>query len=454
MNISIIGTGYVGLVTAACFAEFGNNVCCVDNNPEVIANLKDGKIHIYEPGLEPMVQRGIESERLQFTMDMDEGVRDSLFIFNCVGTPSNHDGSCDLSYVRAAAEQIGKVISDYKIIINKSTVPVGTAEMVESIIREELTRRKINIEFDVVSNPEFLKEGSAIGDFLKPDRIIVGTDNVRTARLLEHLYSPFARQREKLIVMDVRSAEMTKYAANSMLATKISFINEMANICERVGADIEKVRLGIGSDKRIGYHFIYPGVGYGGSCFPKDVKALADTARKNGYTPSVLEAVDQVNSRQKTVLVEKLKNYFAQKDGIGNKSLALWGLAFKNKTDDIREAASIEIIEALTSEGMRIRAFDPAAGANAARKFNGNALFKVCNDEYECLQGADALMVVTDWDQFKNPDFKKIKSMLKNAVIFDGRNLYDPVFLKDLEIDYYCIGRMAGALCVKSEKCD
>ena len=441
MNVSIVGTGYVGLVTAACFAELGNNVCCIDKNPEVIAALKEAKIHIYEPGLEPLVKRGLESNRLKFTTNLEKGVQDSLFIFNCVGTPSNHDGSCDLSDVSAVATQIGKVISDYKIVINKSTVPVGTAEMVRDLIRAELVKRKMNLEFDVVSNPEFLKEGSAVGDFMKPDRIIVGTDNVRTAKLLENLYSPFAREREKLMVMDIRSAEMTKYAANSMLATKISFINEMANICEKVGADIEKVRLGIGSDKRIGYHFIYAGVGYGGSCFPKDVKALADTARKNGYVPSILEAVDQVNNRQKTVLVDKLKKYFAAKDGINNKALALWGLAFKSKTDDIREAASSEIIEALTSQGMRVFAYDPAAGANAAKKFSGNLLFKLCDDQYECLHDADGLMVVTDWNQFKTPDFKKIKSMLRNAVIFDGRNLYDPALMKDYEIDYYCIGR-------------
>jgi UDPglucose 6-dehydrogenase len=441
MDISIIGTGYVGLVTAACFADLGNNVCCIDKNPEVIATLKEAKIHIYEPGLEPLVKRGLESDRLKFTTDLESGIQESLFIFNCVGTPSNNDGSCDLSDVSAVAEQIGKIISDYKIIINKSTVPVGTAEMVRDIILAELIKRKKNMEFDVVSNPEFLKEGSAVGDFMKPDRIIVGTDNVRTARLLEQLYAPFAREREKLMVMDIRSAEMTKYAANSMLATKISFINEMANICEKVGADIEKVRLGIGSDKRIGYHFIYPGVGYGGSCFPKDVKALADTARKNGYFPSILEAVDRVNNSQKTVLVEKLKKYFAQKDGIADKTLALWGLAFKSKTDDIREAASNEIIEALTSEGMRIFAYDPAAGPNAAKKFSDNPLFKLWNDQYECLHDSDCLMVVTDWNQFKNPDFKKIKSMLKNPVIFDGRNLYDPVFMRDQEIDYYCIGR-------------
>ncbi len=441
MNISIIGTGYVGLVTAACFAELGNNVICIDKNPEVISTLQDGKIHIYEAGLEPLVRRGLETHRLQFTIDIQSGIRDSLFIFNCVGTPSNHDGSCDLSDIRAVAAHIGTVISDYKIIINKSTVPVGTAELVRDLIQAEIDKRKANIEFDVVSNPEFLKEGSAVGDFMKPDRIIVGTDNVRTGRLLEHLYSPFAREREKLIVMDIRSAEMTKYAANSMLATKISFINEMANICEKVGADIEKVRLGIGSDKRIGYHFIYPGVGYGGSCFPKDVKALADTARKNGYAPAVLEAVDQVNTRQKMVLYDKLKHYFAQKGGLDGKTLALWGLAFKSKTDDIRAAASIEIIEAATAAGMRVRAFDPAAGPNAIRKFNGNNLFKVCEDQYECLQDADALMVVTDWNQFKNPDFQKIKTMLKHAVIFDGRNLYDTAFMIDQQIGYYCIGR-------------
>ena len=441
MNVSIIGTGYVGLVTAACFAELGNTVHCIDKNPDVIDSLKDGEIHIYEPGLEPLAKRGLENGRLRFTTDIEEGVKDSLFIFNCVGTPSKTDGSCDLTDVVAVAKHIGKVINEYKIIINKSTVPVGTANQVRDLIQTELDKREITIEFDVVSNPEFLKEGSAVSDFMKPDRIIVGTDNVRTARLLEHLYSHFAREREKLVVMDVLSAEMTKYAANSMLATKISFINEMANICEKVGADIEKVRLGIGSDKRIGYHFIYPGVGYGGSCFPKDVKALIDTSKKKGYSPSLLLSVDQVNCKQKKVLVDKLKSYFSQKGGVGDKTLALWGLAFKSKTDDIREAAAIDIVESLTAEGMYVNAFDPAASANAKKRFKSNTLFKLFDDQYQCLQNADALMVVTDWNQFKNPDFNKIKSTLNQAVIFDGRNLYDIELLNDLGIDYYCIGR-------------
>lgn len=443
MDISIIGTGYVGLVTAACFAELGNNVTCIDKKQEIIEGLQAGKIHIYEPGLEPIVKRNIESKRLNFTTDIKEGISNSLFVFNCVGTPSNDDGSCDLTYILSAASAIGQNINDYKIIVNKSTVPVGTADIVRNLISMELQKRNSSTEFDVVSNPEFLKEGSAIGDFMKPDRIIVGTDNVRTARLLEHLYAPFAREREKLIIMDIKSAEMTKYAANCMLASKISFINEMANICEKVGADIEKVRLGIGSDKRIGYHFIYPGVGYGGSCFPKDVKALIDTAQKNDFEADVIKAVDRVNQRQKLLIAYKLEQYFNPVGGIRGKKLALWGLAFKSKTDDIREAASIEIINYLTAKGMYVDAFDPVATENALKIFKENSMFNITPGQYDCLNGADALMVVTDWNQFKNPDFSRIKAMLKSPVIFDGRNLYQPELMKDLKINYFSIGRRA-----------
>lgn len=441
MDISIIGTGYVGLVTAACFAELGNNVNCIDKNQDIITDLKKGNIHIYEPGLEQLVKKNIASNRLKFTTEFDKGITNSLFIFNCVGTPSKQDGSCDLTDILSVASEIGQNITDYKIIINKSTVPVGTAETVKKIISQELDKRKINVEFDVVSNPEFLKEGNAIGDFMKPDRIVIGTDNVRTARLLEHLYSPFAREREKLIVMDIKSAEMTKYAANCMLATKISFINEMANICEKVGADIEKVRLGIGSDKRIGYHHIYPGVGYGGSCFPKDVRALIDTARKHNYSAEIIEAVNQVNIKQKILIAKKLESFFSNNGGLSGKKLALWGLTFKSKTDDIREAASLDIISYLNSKGMHVSAYDPMAAENVRKKFSDKSLFSTYTDQYECLMNADALMIVTDWNQFKNPDFYKIKKMLKNPVIFDGRNLYSADLMRDMQIGYFSIGR-------------
>jgi len=441
MNICIVGTGYVGLVTAACFAEMGNDVCCIDVDTTIIDGLKSGKIHIYEPGLEQLVKRNIEQERLSFSTNLEEGIEDALFILNCVGTPSKHDGSCDLSYVHQVASQIGQVINEYKIIINKSTVPVGTADQVHKIIQEEIKKRELNIEFDVVSNPEFLKEGDAINDFMKPDRVILGTDNIRTSKLMETLYAPFARSREKMIVMSIKSAELTKYAANCMLATKISFMNEMANICEHIGADVSDVRIGIGSDHRIGYHFIYPGVGYGGSCFPKDVKALINTTWENGYEPKLITAVDEVNARQKKVLADKIKDYFSNQNGVKDKTLALWGLSFKANTDDIRESASLEIISELAAEGMHIRAFDPVAGENAKKVFEDNPLAKVLDSQYETVEGADALAVVTDWNQFRNPDFKRIKKALTAPVIFDGRNLYSPSFVADQGFAYFSIGR-------------
>jgi UDPglucose 6-dehydrogenase len=431
----------VGLVTAACFAEMGNDVCCIDVDPSIIDGLKLGKIHIYEPGLEELVKRNIEQGRLIFSTNLADGIEDALFIINCVGTPSKPDGSCDLSYVHQVASQIGKVINEYKIIINKSTVPVGTADQVLKIIQEEIEKRELNIEFDVVSNPEFLKEGDAINDFMKPDRVILGTDNIRTSKLMETLYAPFARSREKMIVMSIKSAELTKYAANCMLATKISFMNEMANICEYIGADVNDVRMGIGSDHRIGYHFIYPGVGYGGSCFPKDVKALINTTRENGYEPKLITAVDEVNARQKEVLADKIKDYFSNQNGVKNKTLALWGLSFKANTDDIRESASLEIISKLAAEGMHIRAFDPVAGENAKKALADNPLAKVLDNQYEVLEGADALAVVTDWNQFRNPDFKRIKEALTAPVIFDGRNLYSTSFVADQGFAYFSIGR-------------
>jgi UDPglucose 6-dehydrogenase len=441
MNICIVGTGYVGLVSAACLAEMGNHIVCVDSNPEVIEGLKDGRIHIFEPGLEPLVRRNVAEGRLQFTESLETGLEHALFIFNCVGTPPNADGSCYLGHVWEVAGQIGERISDFKIIVNKSTVPVGTADEVQRIIREAITRRGLNIEFDVVSNPEFLKEGDAVNDFMKPDRIVVGTDNVRTAKLLETLYAPFARSRDKMIVMGVRSAEMTKYAANCLLATKISFINEIANICERVGADVGAVRRGIGADHRIGYHFIYPGVGFGGSCFPKDVKALITTARASGYEPELIHAVDAVNDRQKKVLAEKIGAFFGGRDGLRGRVLAIWGLAFKANTDDMREASSLEIIQALSGSGMAVKAYDPVAGARARVLLQGDARVEICDQQYAALEGADALAVVTDWNQFRNPDFQRIRTLLKQAVIFDGRNLYDPDFLAAQGFAYFSIGR-------------
>lgn len=442
MNVCIIGTGYVGLVAAACFAETGNNVQCVDTNPEIIAKLNQGKIHIFEPGLDKLVHRNQEEGRLVFSTDLGEGLADALFVFNCVGTPQKPDGSCDLSYIEQAARDIGHTMNDYKIVINKSTVPVGTADQVRAIIQKELVNRGVKLEFDVVSNPEFLKEGDAVNDFLKPDRVIVGTDNVRTAKLLETLYAPFARSREKMIVMGIRSAEMTKYAANCMLATKISFMNEIANLCEHTGADVKEVRLGIGSDRRIGYHFIYPGVGYGGSCFPKDVRALMKTAEQTGYRAELISAVDRVNERQKRVLSEKIIRYFSTtpESTIG-KVIAMWGLAFKANTDDVRESPALETIQRLTQAGMLIKAYDPEAGDNARQALAGNPGVEIVSDQYACLEGADALAVLADWNQFRNPDFARIKSQLKQPALFDGRNLYSSSYVNSLGFYYACIGR-------------
>jgi len=441
MHLCVVGTGYVGLVAAACFAEMGNHVICVDSNPTVVDTLNSGKIHIFEPGLEDIVQRNVDQERLHFTGDLTEGIKYARFIFNCVGTPPQPDGSCDLSYVHKVAEQVGQVMEAPKIIVTKSTVPVGTANRISEIISEELKKRDLDLQFDVVSNPEFLKEGDAVSDFMKPDRIIIGTDNPDAADQMEALYSPFARSREKLLVMSIRSAELTKYAANCMLATKISFINEIANICEQVGADIKDVRMGIGSDQRIGYHFIYPGVGYGGSCFPKDVNALIHTASEYGYPPELLNAVHGVNQRQKRMLAQKIKAFYADKGGVKGKTLAMWGLAFKANTDDIRESAAIDIINELTEAGMHIRAYDPQAVKAAKELFSGNDLVDINGRQYAILDGADALAIVTDWNQFRNPDFDRIKNALNAPVIFDGRNLYAAQDLSDAGFIYFGVGR-------------
>lgn len=443
MDICIVGTGYVGLVTAACFAETGNKVHCVDVDSEVINNLNAGNIHIFEPGLEALVKQNVEVGRLKFTTELAKGLEEALFVFICVGTPSDPEGLCDLTYVRQVASQIGQLLGEYKIVVNKSTVPIGTADEVRRIIQTELKKRGVEIEFDVVSNPEFLKEGSAVNDFMRPDRIVIGTDNIRTLKLLETLYAPFARVRDKLITMDARSAEMTKYAANCMLATKISLMNEFANICEKVGADIMSVRTGIGSDRRIGHQFIYPGIGYGGSCFPKDVRALINTARSFGITPSLISAVDAVNNHQKTVLPQKVINYYADKGGVKGKTIALWGLAFKSNTDDVRESAALDIIQYLTKEGMQVRGFDPVASENAGKNFKDNQHIQFFDDQYQMLAGADALVVATDWNQFKNPDFSEIKRLLSAPVIFDGRNLYSPGYLQSQGFEYFSIGRPA-----------
>lgn len=441
MKLCIIGTGYVGLVSAACFAEMGNTVTCVDVNPAVVDKLNAGSVHIFEPGLEPMVRHSRTDGRLTFTTSLADGIAEAECAFICVGTPPQPDGSCDLSYVRQVASEIGQHMQKDMVVVDKSTVPVGTADEVRGLIEKELAARGVDLHVDVVSNPEFLKEGDAISDFMKPDRVVIGTDSEKAAALMRELYAPFARTRDKIIVMGVRSAEMTKYAANCMLATKISFINEIATICERVGADVRDVRTGIGSDSRIGYQFIYPGVGYGGSCFPKDVKALIRTAENAGVRPELLNAVEAVNARQKKYMASRVEEYFAPQGGVAGKTLAMWGLAFKANTDDMREAAAITIINELTSHGMKIRAFDPVAADNARAIFADNKLVEIVDDQYAACQGAQALMVVTEWNQFRNPDFAKVRSLLTAPLLFDGRNLYSPASMAAHGFAYFCIGR-------------
>ncbi|MES1191543.1 MAG: UDP-glucose/GDP-mannose dehydrogenase family protein [Steroidobacter sp.] len=439
MRITIFGSGYVGLVTGACFAEAGNHVLCVDVDERKIEMLKRGEPPIYEPGLEELLKKGIAAGRLSFTTSAEEGVKHGLFQFIAVGTPPDEDGSADLKYVLAVAESIGKHADEYRIVINKSTVPVGTADKVRAKVRQVLDARGVKIEFDVVSNPEFLKEGAAITDFMRPDRVVVGTDNPRTGELLKLLYDPFTRNHERMIVMDVRSSELTKYAANALLATKISFMNELANIAERLGADIEKVRNGIGSDPRIGYHFIYPGCGYGGSCFPKDVQALARTAQSNGYTPEILNAVENVNYRQKEVLFNKISKYF--NGNLKGKTIALWGLAFKPNTDDMREAASRTLMEALWNAGAMVQAYDPVAAHETQRIYGDRPDLKLADSASGAVQGADALAIVTEWREFRSPEFDELKKQLKQPVIFDGRNLYDPSLVRQFGFKYFAIGR-------------
>ncbi len=439
MRITIFGTGYVGLVTGACFAEVGNDVICVDVDAGKIDRLNAGEIPIYEPGLEAMVVRNHASGRLRFTTDAAEAVAHGEFQFIAVGTPPDEDGSADLRHVLAVADSIATSMQDYKIIVDKSTVPVGTADRVRETVRRRLAAEGRAVDFSVVSNPEFLKEGAAVEDFMKPERVIVGCDDARARDALHDLYAPFNRNHDRLISMDVRSAELTKYAANAMLATKISFMNELANIADRVGADIERVRVGMGSDPRIGYHFIYPGAGYGGSCFPKDVQALARTANDVGYIPQLLEAVEEVNARQKHYVFNRIREHYV--DGLQGRCFALWGLAFKPNTDDMREAASRRLMESLWEAGAEVRAFDPKAMEETRRIYPGQPGLTLCDSPEATLEGADALVIMTEWNVFRSPDFDLIRDRLAAPVIFDGRNLFDPHALQQLGFHYYPIGR-------------
>ncbi len=439
MKITVIGTGYVGLVTGTCLAEMGNSVLCLDVDPRKIAILEAGGIPIYEPGLEDMVKRNVAAGRLHFTTDIEEGVAFGTIQFIAVGTPPDEDGSADLQYVVTAARNIGRHMQDYKLVVDKSTVPVGTADKVRAALAEELQKRGADLPFSVASNPEFLKEGAAVEDFMKPDRIVVGTDNEHATELLRSLYAPFQRSHERLIVMDIRSAELTKYAANAMLATRISFMNELAVLAEKLGADIEHVRQGIGSDPRIGYHFLYAGCGYGGSCFPKDVQALRRTAQENGIPLRVLDAVEDANEAQKQLLLNKLTARLG--NDLKGRRFALWGLAFKPNTDDMREAPSRVLMEALWARGAHVAAHDPAAMEETRRIYGEHPQLTLVDEPMQALDGADALLIVTEWKVFRSPDFDDIKSRLKQPLIFDGRNLYEPAFVRERGIEYFPIGR-------------
>ena len=439
MKITVVGTGYVGLVSGTCLAEVGNDVLCLDLDPEKIRILEEGGIPIHEPGLLEMVRRNVAAGRLHFTTDIAKAVDHGTIQFIAVGTPPDEDGSADLKYVLAAARNIGRLMTDYKVIVDKSTVPVGTGAKVKAAVADELAKRTVNIPFSVVSNPEFLKEGAAVEDFMRPDRIVVGAEEEQAIHLMRALYAPFQRNHERLIITDVKSAELTKYAANAMLATRISFMNELANLAEVLGADIEMVRQGIGSDPRIGYHFLYPGCGYGGSCFPKDVKALIKTAQDDaGITLRVLTAVEEANDLQKHLLTRKITGRFGDLTG---KHFALWGLAFKPNTDDMRDAPSRELIADLFAAGATVTAYDPVAMKEAQRIFGDEARLSYAENPMGALQNADALVIVTEWKEFRSPDFNDIKKALKNPVIFDGRNLYDPKFVREQGIEYFAIGR-------------
>src|SRR5258706_10081075 len=439
MNVTIVGTGYVGLVTGACLADAGNTVFCLDLNAQKIAELNAGRIPIFEPGLEAIVRRNRDAGRLVFSTNVADSVAHAEVQILAVGTPPGEDGSADLQHVLAAARSIGRHMQSQKVIVTKSTVPVGTADKVKSAVAEELEKRKESIEFTAVSNPEFLKEGAAVGDFMRPERVIIGTDDARAVSLLRQLYAPFQRNHERIMVMSVRSAELTKYAANAMLATRISFMNELANLAERIGADIEEVRRGIGADPRIGYHFLYAGAGYGGSCFPKDVKALQRSAQEAGKPLRLLHAVEEVNEAQKHVLGFKIRDRFANQ--LRGKCIAIWGLAFKANTDDMREAPSLALIDDLVAAGATIRAYDPAAGEEAKKVFADSRSVTIVPHALDALEGADALAIVTEWQEFRSPDFAAIKKALKTPAIFDVRNLYDPAALRGQGPEYYPIGR-------------
>ncbi|BCG47390.1 UDP-glucose 6-dehydrogenase [Citrifermentans bremense] len=447
MKVCVVGSGYVGLVAGTCFAESGNDVICVDVDKDKIDGLKRGIIPIYEPGLKEMVLRNCEEGRLNFTTDLDLAVKESLVCFIAVGTPPGADGSADLQYVLSVARSIGRAMESFKIIVDKSTVPVGTADKVRAAVNEELNKRGVHIEFDVVSNPEFLKEGAAIDDFMKPDRVVIGTDNVRTAEIMKELYSAFMRKSNRLLVMDIRSAEMTKYAANAMLATRITFMNQIANLCERMGADVMAVREGIGSDSRIGYDFLFPGVGYGGSCFPKDVKALVKTADECSYDFVLLKAVELANERQKAVLSDKILRRLGTsgEKPLAGKRFAIWGLSFKPRTDDMRDAPSLTIINRLLEMGASVHAHDPEAMNEAKKHFGDRISYSV--NKYDLMRGADALVIITEWNEYRNPDFDRIKELLINPIIFDGRNLYHPGRMKDAGFEYLPIGRNGEAVC-------
>lgn len=440
MNITVVGSGYVGLVSGACFSEMGNNVTCVDIDQHKITELQNGNIPIYEPGLVDLIKRNIQRNYLKFSTSLSEALTDSEVVFIAVGTPMGEDGSADLKSVLQVASEIGRVMSHSLIVVNKSTVPVGTAKLVSNTIKDELMNRNADYEVTVVSNPEFLKEGAAINDFMKPDRIVVGVEDKKAEDIMRKLYSPFTMNRERFITMDIRSAELTKYAANAMLATKISFMNEISNIAEQLGADINNVRIGIGSDSRIGYSFIYPGCGYGGSCFPKDVKALIKMAKDADLKADLINAVEIVNQNQKRVIVEKVKNHFG--NDLSNKTFAVWGLSFKPETDDMREAPSLTILNELTSLGATIKAYDPKAMDEAKNfYFRNNNNISYYNNKMDVLEDSEALILITEWKEFRSPNFEKMKSLLKNPVIFDGRNQYSNYQLEDLGITYYQIGK-------------
>lgn len=441
MNITIIGSGYVGLVSGTCFAEMGNKVTCVDIDPVKIEKLNQGIIPIFEPGLETMVLKNVKNKNLFFTTELYEALQNTEIAFIAVGTPMGNDGSADLQYVLAVAKSIGQSMQKRLIVSDKSTVPIGTADMVKATIQKELDIRNSDLQFDVVSNPEFLKEGAAIVDFMKPDRVIIGTDSDYATEKMKQLYHPFCMSRDRFISMDIRSAEMTKYAANAMLATKISFMNEIANICEKVGADVNQVRLGIGSDQRIGYSFIYPGLGYGGSCFPKDVKALIKIAKENGYTAELITAVEEVNDAQKLVIAQKIVNRFGE--DLTGFTFGIWGLAFKPGTDDMREAPAIYVIKELVSRGAKIKAYDPKAINEAKEHYlQGVQNITYVDSKYDVLKDSDALLLLTEWKEFRSPDFEEMRTQLKTPIIFDGRNQYNTFNLEDMGIEYYQIGKI------------